>query len=49
MLAEKRMKQCIAQSARTYEGPSACAEGPSGYNYPRYAVTVRVGLDPHSP
>jgi hypothetical protein len=25
------------------------AEGPSGYNYPRYAVTVRAGLDPHSP
>jgi len=34
---------------KKWEGPSACAEGPSRYDHPTYAVTVRVGLDPHSP
>jgi hypothetical protein len=35
---------------RRCEGPPASAEGPSGLQLLRcYAVTVRVGLEPHSP
>src|ERR1035437_942070 len=39
----------LETAPQTCEGPPAHAEGPSSNNDPPYAVTVRAGLDPHSP